>query len=175
MERNHWSATRRCARRSPKRGCGISGFQAACDGLPGFAALDSSLICSSIKGGDKKTATEAGVQRQFWYCFQETMIKQIQVSGYRSIRELALDLKPINVLTGPKWLRKIKSLQLACVDRTRGARAIGAGHSGGRWHAQRLLGRRRAFATSARDLQNGSYWGLKRRSLGTSSRLDSHH
>jgi hypothetical protein len=87
MERNHWSATRRRARRSPKRGRGISGFQAACDGLPGFAALDSSLICSSIKGGDKKTATEAGVQRQFWYCFQETMIKQFRTDIDSPLRQ----------------------------------------------------------------------------------------
>ncbi len=34
------------------------------------------------------------------------MIKQIHVSGYRSIRELALDLKPINVLTGPNGCGK---------------------------------------------------------------------
>jgi hypothetical protein len=29
------------------------------------------------------------------------MLKQIHASGYRSVRELALNLQPINVLTGP--------------------------------------------------------------------------
>jgi predicted ATPase len=34
------------------------------------------------------------------------MIKQIHVSGYRSVRELSLELKPINVLTGPNGCGK---------------------------------------------------------------------
>ena len=34
------------------------------------------------------------------------MIKQIHVSGYRSVRELDLELKPINVLTGPNGCGK---------------------------------------------------------------------
>ncbi|SRR6266851_2752439 len=34
------------------------------------------------------------------------MIKRIRVCGYRSIRELCLDLQPINVLTGPNGCGK---------------------------------------------------------------------
>ncbi len=34
------------------------------------------------------------------------MIKRIQVSGYRSVRDLELELKPINVLTGPNGCGK---------------------------------------------------------------------
>lgn len=34
------------------------------------------------------------------------MLKRIHVAGYRSIRELSLDLKPINVLTGPNGCGK---------------------------------------------------------------------
>jgi predicted ATPase len=34
------------------------------------------------------------------------MIKEIHVSGYRSIREMALELRPINVLTGPNGCGK---------------------------------------------------------------------
>src|SRR5437764_14892939 len=34
------------------------------------------------------------------------MIKQIHVSGYRSVRDLDLELKPINVLTGPNGCGK---------------------------------------------------------------------
>jgi len=36
----------------------------------------------------------------------KTVIKQIHVSGYRSVRELYLELKPINVLTGPNGCGK---------------------------------------------------------------------
>jgi len=39
------------------------------------------------------------------YCFQ-TVIKQIHVSGYRSVRDLDLELRPINVLTGPNGCGK---------------------------------------------------------------------
>ena len=34
------------------------------------------------------------------------MIKQITVRGYRSIRDLSLELQPINVLTGPNGCGK---------------------------------------------------------------------
>src|SRR5215469_8243215 len=34
------------------------------------------------------------------------MIQQIHVSGYRSVRDLDLELKPINVLTGPNGCGK---------------------------------------------------------------------
>src|SRR5437763_16451571 len=34
------------------------------------------------------------------------MIKQIQVAGYRSVREIKLNLQPINVLTGPNGCGK---------------------------------------------------------------------
>src|SRR5689334_14686072 len=34
------------------------------------------------------------------------MLKQIYASGYRSVRELALNLQPINVLTGPNGCGK---------------------------------------------------------------------
>jgi predicted ATPase len=34
------------------------------------------------------------------------MLKQIHVSGYRSVREISLDLQPINVLTGPNGCGK---------------------------------------------------------------------
>src|SRR5919108_4556177 len=34
------------------------------------------------------------------------MVKEIHVAGYRSVRELSLDLQPINVLTGPNGCGK---------------------------------------------------------------------
>jgi len=34
------------------------------------------------------------------------MIRQIHVAGYRSVRELSLELQPINVLTGPNGCGK---------------------------------------------------------------------
>jgi predicted ATPase len=34
------------------------------------------------------------------------MIQRIHVSGYRSVREVSLDLQPINVLTGPNGCGK---------------------------------------------------------------------
>jgi hypothetical protein len=40
------------------------------------------------------------------YCFH-AMIKEITVRGYRSIRDLSLQLQPINVLTGPNgWVNQ---------------------------------------------------------------------
>jgi predicted ATPase len=62
-------------------------------------------MLSSYQGRDTRAA-RARDQRKVWYCFQETMIKQIHVSGYRSVRELSLELKPINVLTGPNGCGK---------------------------------------------------------------------
>jgi predicted ATPase len=43
---------------------------------------------------------------EFWYRFLLTMIKQIHVSGYRSVRDLTLKLHSANVLTGPNGCGK---------------------------------------------------------------------
>ena len=43
---------------------------------------------------------------EFWYRFLLTMIKQIHVAGYRSIRDLTVELHSVNVLTGPNGCGK---------------------------------------------------------------------
>jgi len=42
----------------------------------------------------------------FCYCSNEAMIKRIHISGYRSVRDLSLELRAINVLTGPNGCGK---------------------------------------------------------------------
>ncbi len=44
-------------------------------------------------------------KRPLCYC-SHTVIRRITVRGYRSVRDLSLDLQPINVLTGPNGCGK---------------------------------------------------------------------
>lgn len=48
------------------------------------------------------------VPQPIWFCYRcnPEMIRQIHVAGYRSVRELTLEMRPINVLTGPNGCGK---------------------------------------------------------------------
>ena len=102
------------------------------------------------------------------------MIKQIHVSGYRSVRELSLELRPINVLTGPNGCGKSNLYNsLVLIARAaQGQLARAIAEEGG---TPTVSGPAASgFAISGGSLPNESCLVLKEQSSRTSCRLAFH-
>ena len=71
----------------------------------GYSVPSSKLLTSPASVGVDRAACPRSLASPVAYP-DLGMIKKINIEGYRSIRNLSLDLQPINVLTGPNGCGK---------------------------------------------------------------------